>query len=107
MLIAPVESTPVAVSDGIRGLSPSKEESFVAPSTGVDSFGSVLNGALAEANKADFTASQKVQALASGAIDDLHGTMIAVKEADIALKLVGSVRTKLLDAFQELWRTSV
>jgi len=66
-----------------------------------------LNGALAEANKADFTASQKVQALASGAIDDLHGTMIAVKEADIALKLVGSVRTKLLDAFQELWRTSV
>jgi flagellar hook-basal body complex protein FliE len=48
-----------------------------------------------------------VEALASGAADDLHGTMISVKEADIAVKLVGTVRNKLLDAFNELWRTSV
>ncbi len=72
-----------------------------------ESFESMLAGAVGEANKLDFAASQKVDALASGAIDDLHGTMISVKEADIALKLVGTVRTKILDAFQELWRTSV
>jgi flagellar hook-basal body complex protein FliE len=33
--------------------------------------------------------------------------MIAVKEAEISMKLVGSVRNKLVDAFQELWRTNV
>jgi flagellar hook-basal body complex protein FliE len=76
----------------------------VAPS---ESFTSVLTSAVGEANRLDFAASQKVDALASGAIDDLHGTMISVKEADIALKLVGTVRSKILDAFQELWRTSV
>ncbi len=71
------------------------------------SFESILGSAVQEASAADAVASDKVRALATGAIDDLHGTMISVKEADIAIKLVGSVRNKVLDAFQELWRTSV
>ena len=62
---------------------------------------------MGQANALDQAANVKSQALASGAIDDLHGTMISLKEADIAVKLVGTVRNKILDAFQELWRTSV
>jgi flagellar hook-basal body complex protein FliE len=104
MVIAPIESAPLSFSESIKSASPSFEGQA---STSVDSFTSVLGGALDEANRADFAATKKVEALASGAIDDLHGTMISVKEADIALKLVGSVRSKVLDAFQELWRTSV
>lgn len=75
-----------------------------APTT---SFESILAGTVEEANRMDQTAQAKVSALASGAIDDLHGTMISVKQADISIKLVGSIRNKLLDAFNELWRTSV
>jgi flagellar hook-basal body complex protein FliE len=111
MVIAPIESAPLTFSSGgVESVAPTPSgvEGMAASGTSaVDSFGAVLGGALQEANQADFNASQKVQALASGAMDDLHGTMISVKEADIALKLVGSVRTKILDAFQELWRTSV
>ncbi len=76
-------------------------------SAGAPSFGSILSDAIHEANRAEQVANDKVEALASGALDDLHGTMIAVKEADIAVRLVGTVRNKVLDAFQELWRTSV
>jgi flagellar hook-basal body complex protein FliE len=107
MVIAPIESAPLTFSEGIQPISPTNEGSEASATSGVGSFGEVLGGALNEANRADFAASKKVEALASGAMDDLHGTMISVKEADIALKLVGSVRTKILDAFQELWRTSV
>jgi flagellar hook-basal body complex protein FliE len=111
MLIAPIESSPLTFSSegvgSIASTTGATETTGTSGTSGVDSFGAVLGGALQEANQADFNASQKVQALASGAMDDLHGTMISVKEADIALKLVGSVRTKILDAFQELWRTSV
>ncbi len=110
MIIAPIESTPLSFSDSIRSVeaaSDSTATNATEGTNGLSSFSSVLGGALDEANRADFNASQKVQALASGAVDDLHGTMISMKEADIALKLVGSVRTKILDAFQELWRTSV
>jgi len=104
MLITPVDAAPLSASEAIRPVgAPSQAgEGQAAPS-----FGSVLGDAVAEANRLDQQAAQKVDALASGAIDDLHGTMISVKEADISMKLVGSVRNKILDAFQELWRTSV
>jgi len=72
-----------------------------------ESFGDILVDAVQQASRADALATQKAEALASGAIDDLHGTMISLKEADIAVKLVGTVRNKILDAFNELWRTSV
>ncbi len=71
------------------------------------SFGDVLEGLVDVADRADASASEKVDALARGASDDLHGTMIAVKEADISVKLVASIRNKLLDAFNEIWKTSV
>lgn len=71
------------------------------------SFGDVLTKTVTDAGAADHTASAKVDALAAGVSDDIHGTMISVKEAEISMKLVGSIRNKLLDAFQELWRTSV
>ena len=75
--------------------------------TGTVTFGDVLEKTVGDASAADHAAQAKVDALAAGTSDDLHGTMIAVKEAEISMKLVGSIRNKLLDAFQELWRTSV
>ncbi len=71
------------------------------------SFERVLMGVVDSANRADAAAGRQVDSLARGATDDLHGTMIAVKEAGITIHLVGSIRNKLLDAFHELWRTSV
>jgi len=89
-------------------------DAFAPPSGGAGasepsaiSFGDVLGRLVETANRADAVAGQKMDALASGAGDDLHGTMIAVKEADISVKLVASIRTKLLDAFNEIWKTSV
>jgi flagellar hook-basal body complex protein FliE len=70
-------------------------------------FGDVLDGMVDKANAAGQSAMAKADALAQGTLDDLHGTMIAAKEAEISLKLVGTIRNKLLDAFHELWRTSV
>ena len=71
------------------------------------SFASVLEKTVMSASNQENAAVHKAEALANGKTDDLHGTMIAMKEADISLKLVGNVRNKLLDAFHELWRTSV
>ena len=71
------------------------------------SFSSVLKEtALAASDKAR-EAEEKTAALAAGKSDDLHGTMITAKEAEISMKLVGSVRDKLMDAFHELWRINV
>ena len=78
-------------------------------SEGVDgaSFGAILEKTAMAASAKEREAVGKAEALAQGRLDDLHGTMITMKEADISLKLVGSVRDKLLDAFHELWRINV
>lgn len=70
-------------------------------------FGEILERTAMAASAKEREAVGKAEALAQGRLDDLHGTMITMKEADISLKLVGSVRDKLLDAFHELWRINV
>jgi flagellar hook-basal body complex protein FliE len=70
-------------------------------------FSSVLEQQVMEASRLDHIAAVKSDALARGASDDLHGTMISLKEADISMKLVGTVRNRLLDAFHELWRINL
>jgi flagellar hook-basal body complex protein FliE len=85
---------------GIGGASDTRE-------VGGPSFGAILEKTAMAASAKEREAVGKAEALAQGRIDDLHGTMITMKEADISMKLVGSVRDKLLDAFHELWRINV
>jgi flagellar hook-basal body complex protein FliE len=70
-------------------------------------FADMLADAVASANARQMNASHAAEAFAAGARDDIHGTMIAMKEAEIELKLVSNVRNKLLEAFNDLWRLSV
>lgn len=101
MSIRAIEPTPLVATELTRPTTPA-----LAP-TSEPSFESLVSQAVGQVNAADQAASAKADALAAGAIDDLHGTMISMKEAEIGIKLVGTVRNKILDAFQELWRTSV
>lgn len=88
-----------------------------APATGASSAGetapaksvfeAAFEHAVVDASERSRAADAQVQALAAGTSDDLHGTLISTKEAEISLRLVNSVRTKILDAFHELWRTNV
>ncbi len=70
-------------------------------------FAAVLEHTVEGANRLQKAAQASAAAFARGATDDLHGTMITAKEADISLKLVGTVRNRLLDAFHELWRINL
>jgi len=70
-------------------------------------FSDLLGASIGKASELGHMADDKANAFARGALDDLHGTMISAKQAEISLKLVGAVRNKLLDAFHELWRISV
>ena len=70
-------------------------------------FGDVFGEVLGHASGLGHHAHVQGVALAEGRVDDLHGTMIATKKAEISLHLVGTVRDKVLDAFHELWRMNV
>ncbi len=103
----------------VRGVSQISSPESIAPSTELaphateqleaapQTFESVLGGLLVQASDQHHAATNQAEAVARGSLDDLHGTMIAVKEAEISLKLVGSIRNRLIEAFQEIWRTNV
>jgi flagellar hook-basal body complex protein FliE len=102
-------SVGIGASDGMRSLEGARPFEETSASDGAErtSFGSILGNLVGEASQLEHTASVKSEQVARGTLDDLHGTMIAVKEAEISMKLVGSVRNKLIEAFQEIWRTNV
>jgi flagellar hook-basal body complex protein FliE len=74
---------------------------------GTPNFGAVMEGVVSNANATAKFADAMSAAFAAGARDDIHGTMIALGKADIEMKFLGAVRTKVTDAFYELWRMQI
>jgi len=70
-------------------------------------FESVLKNVAADANASIQKADAAGQQFAAGTRDDIHGTMLALSKADIELRLVSNIRSKVVDAFYELWRMQI
>jgi len=71
------------------------------------SFGSTLKDAVGKVNELQKTADLKMQKLATGESSNLSEVMIAAEKADIAVKLMVSVRNKMIDAYQEIMKMQV
>ncbi len=102
-MVRPEDTT--SISDGFDQI-PGINEGSLAETQSVG-FSDALVAAVDDAATRGHDAHQMAQDFAAGRLDDLHGTMIASEEAGISVKLVGSMRNKLLEAFQELWRIHV
>jgi len=105
--------TPVevpALRTELLGQPPNLRDGGVAPDQArpdVPSFVDALGEMVARADARAKHADQLAVAFAEGRSDDVHGTMIAVKQVEIDLRLLSNVRRKVLDAFNELWRMNV
>ena len=64
-----------------------------------------LDKAVASVSEVQNQADDRLRALASGEDVDIHGTMIALQEADIALRTMVSVRDKVVEAYQSVMNT--
>lgn len=72
-----------------------------------DSFASILNDAIAEANSTEAADQADNAALLSGNANDLHNAVIASEKATIALDLTVQIRNKVIDAYSEIMRMQV
>ncbi|MEN9784859.1 MAG: flagellar hook-basal body complex protein FliE [Pseudomonadota bacterium] len=70
-------------------------------------FGEALDSAIRGVDAAQAEADAKLRGLATGENVDIHGTMIALEEANISLRTMGSVRDKVVEAWQALWHMPV
>lgn len=70
-------------------------------------FGEYLQEALTNVNELQGEAQQARLNLAAGKIQDVAEVTIAAEKASIALQLTMQVRTKIVDAYQEVMRMQV
>jgi flagellar hook-basal body complex protein FliE len=76
------------------------------PSTG-PSFADTLKNAINDVNELQQISDTKIQQLATGETTDIQDVKIAEAKADIALRLMTSVRNKMIDAYHEIMKMQV
>lgn len=72
-----------------------------------ESFSNILKSALDNVNQDQVNADQSIQDYMSGKETNLHNTLLSLEKAEISFKLMMQVRGKLLEAYQQIMRTSV
>src|SRR5687768_4117765 len=73
-----------------------------AAKPGGTSFSDTFNQYLDEVNQLQQDANAAVQGEVTGQTDNLDGVMVAVQKSDLAFKTLMAIRTKLVDAYEEL-----
>lgn len=66
-----------------------------------------LTNAIQHIDDSQRVADLKLERLASGEDVDIHGTMIALQEADVTLRFAVSIRDKLLEGYQKIINMSI
>ncbi|HJL20373.1 MAG TPA: flagellar hook-basal body complex protein FliE [Sandaracinaceae bacterium LLY-WYZ-13_1] len=85
-----------------EALQPSGTERAAGPS-GPD-FAERVEQLLEDVNAHQVDAARASEAYANGESNDMHGTMIALEQADITFRLVSNIRGRLIEAYREVMR---
>ena len=83
------------IPDGVAG---------IAPSEGTSSFRDTVKSMLADVNDKINVSDQAQRDLATGKTNDLQKVVTSVEEANLALNFTMAMRSKLLEAYQEISR---
>ena len=82
-------------------------EALPAPAAADGVFAAHLEAAVGSVDATVQTGDDALRALASGGDVDLHGSMIALEEADIALRAMVAVRDKVVGAYEQLMNLAI
>jgi len=94
--IGPVEPGAAGAAGGAQGAT--------APGGG---FGSFLAGKIGELDALQGQAAQSAQALATGQASDPSAVVMAVEKARLSMQLASQIRTKAVEAVNDIFHTQV
>ncbi len=78
-----------------------------APADDANGFGSMLGGAMKSLAATQQEAASAAQALATGEATDPTAVVMAVERAQLAMQLASQIRTKAVEAAQDIFHTQV
>ena len=92
----------------VEGYLPSFSESLSEIPTGKNqSFTEILGNSIAKINSMQKEADVAVQKLVTGESKNIHETLLAVEQAEIAFKTMNQIRSKVIDAYKEIMRMQI
>ena len=97
----------VSAIEGLRAAGQAAQAAGMTEAAGGGDFVSKLNAAIASVDGAQRAGDASLQALASGEEADLHGTMIALEQADIAMRTMVTARDKVINAYEQLMNMAI
>lgn len=96
---------------GIDGISffnmPDLQLSQNSTAVNPTNFNDFLKDALDKVNQKQIDADTATQSLITGDAQDIHQVLLATEEAKLSLELASQIRTKLVDAYQEITRIQI
>ena len=92
---------------GNQGLNPPPGIQDALKTDQKDKFGDVLKQFVEDVNSLQNRASESIEKLATGEVHDVHEVMIAVNEAETAMEFMLEIRSKIVEAYQEIMRMQV
>lgn len=72
-----------------------------------ENFSNFLKDAIDNVNNDQVKAEHSIQDFMTGKETSLHNTLISLEKADVSFKMMMQVRGKLMEAYQQIMRTSV
>jgi len=84
-----------------------KKTDAAGSTPGADTFSTVLKDSINKVNTLQTDADKAIEGLASGQVNNVHETMIAIEKANLSFNMMLQVRNKLLSAYEEVMRMQV
>jgi flagellar hook-basal body complex protein FliE len=81
-----------------------KIKNAVSPAEG---FSKVMGDMIAQVNSAQQNSDKAIQSLATGESKGLHEVMIAMEKSNVSFQFLAQVKTKVVEAYQEVMRMPV
>lgn len=94
----------VAAFDPMQSLEPRGKAAGTAGQSSVSELGNTFSGMFDEVNRLQNDADRKIEEFATSPDKDIQGTMVALQKADLSLRLMMQIRSKLTAAYQDVMR---
>jgi flagellar hook-basal body complex protein FliE len=104
--MAPIDPS-FAVSGAEWQITPPQATEAPAQTGEGSGFGSMLTNSLSSLAQTQTDAASASQALATGQASDPTAVVMAVERAQLAMQLAGQIRTKAVEAAQDIFHTQV
>ena len=102
MVNGPTNLDSLGGAGGVGGVGAPSTKPAGGGSTSGTSFADMLKQSISEVSRLQQDASKAVDNLTTGQSDDMTGVMNAVEKSDMAFKTLLAIRSKLLDAYNEI-----